>query len=217
MNQNEDTEEGAPHSKITRLPECEALRCDENLLWMQEQRPTSPGPSCDSMKSDQSKELGFIFKGGHSADENFTMKKQRPSSPGPSCISMRSDQSKELGFIFKGGHSGKLQQSSEDQSNQSDQQHQTNLDSIFTLLEMDIVTFVRKELRRVRRALSSDDPSCLESQSEDEEVLDGEDKEQGRSSREAFLKITLHFLKRRKQEELVECLQSSKKILTDFT
>uniref|UniRef100_A0A3Q3F1I4 NACHT domain-containing protein n=1 Tax=Labrus bergylta TaxID=56723 RepID=A0A3Q3F1I4_9LABR len=39
----------------------------------------------------------------------------------------------------------------------------------------------------------------LKSQSEDEE--------QGRSCKEAFLKITLHFLRRMKQEELADCLQ----------
>uniref|UniRef100_A0A671UJ47 NACHT domain-containing protein n=1 Tax=Sparus aurata TaxID=8175 RepID=A0A671UJ47_SPAAU len=44
--------------------------------------------------------------------------------------------------------------------------------------------------------LSSDYPECSESQRDDEDVLDGEDEEQRRSSREAFLKITLHFLRR---------------------
>uniref|UniRef100_A0A667XE64 NACHT domain-containing protein n=1 Tax=Myripristis murdjan TaxID=586833 RepID=A0A667XE64_9TELE len=41
-------------------------------------------------------------------------------------------------------------------------------------------------------------------QREDEEVLDGEEEKQRRSSREAFLKITLHLLRRMKQEELAE-------------
>ena len=76
---------------------------------------------------------------------------------------------------------------------------------------------MKNELKRVQRGLNSDDPECLESQSEDEEVLDGEEEEQRRSSREAFLKITLHFLRRMKQEELAERLQSSKRILTDLT
>uniref|UniRef100_A0A671Z1B8 NACHT domain-containing protein n=1 Tax=Sparus aurata TaxID=8175 RepID=A0A671Z1B8_SPAAU len=76
------------------------------------------------------------------------------------------------------------------------------------LLEENIVTFVKNELKKVQRVLSSDYPECLESQREDEEVLDGEDEEQRRSSREAFLKITLHFLRRMKQEELADRLQS---------
>ncbi|XP_062275981.1 NLR family CARD domain-containing protein 3-like [Scomber scombrus] len=96
------------------------------------------------------------------------------------------------------------QQSSEVPSDQSAQQHQTQLDSIFMLLEENIVTFVKNELKRVQRGLSPDYPECLEGQSEDEEVLDGEEEEQRRSSREAFLKITVHFLRRMKQEELAE-------------
>ncbi|XP_053176340.1 NACHT, LRR and PYD domains-containing protein 3-like [Scomber japonicus] len=100
------------------------------------------------------------------------------------------------------------QQSSEVPSDQSAQQHQTQLDSIFMLLEENIITFVKNELKRVQRGLSPDDPECLDSQSEDEEVLDGEEEEQRRKSREAFLKITVHFLRRMKQEELAECLQS---------
>ncbi|XP_053176342.1 NLR family CARD domain-containing protein 3-like [Scomber japonicus] len=100
------------------------------------------------------------------------------------------------------------QQSSEVPSDQSAQQHQTQLDSIFMLLEENILTFVKDELKRVQRGLSPDDPECLESQSEDEEVLDGEEEEQRKSSREAFLNITVQFLRRMKQEELAELLQS---------
>ncbi|GLD68944.1 NACHT, LRR and PYD domains-containing protein 3-like protein, partial [Lates japonicus] len=99
------------------------------------------------------------------------------------------------------------QESSEVPSGQSAQQHQTHLDSIFMLLEENIVTFVKNELKKMQKVLSPDYPECLESQREDEEVLDGEDEEQ-RSSREEFLKITLNFLRRMKQEELADCLQS---------
>ncbi|XP_075950455.1 protein NLRC3-like [Anarhichas minor] len=76
------------------------------------------------------------------------------------------------------------------------------------LLEENILTFVKNELKKIQKVVSSDYPECLESQREDEEVLDGEDEEQRRSSREAFEKITLHFLRRMKQEELADCLQS---------
>ncbi|XP_044219187.1 NLR family CARD domain-containing protein 3-like [Thunnus albacares] len=100
------------------------------------------------------------------------------------------------------------QESSEVPSDQSAQQHQTHLDSIFLLLEENIVTLVKNELKKMQRVLSPDYPECLESQREDEEVLDGEEEEQRRSTREAFLKITLHFLRRMKQKELADCLQS---------
>ncbi|XP_033971994.1 NLR family CARD domain-containing protein 3-like isoform X1 [Trematomus bernacchii] len=92
-------------------------------------------------------------------------------------------------------------------SGQSAQQHQTDLDSIFMLLQENIVRFVEDELKKIQRVLSLDYPESLESQREDEEVLDGEDEEQ-RSSREAFLNITLHFLRSMKQEELADRLQS---------
>lgn len=41
---------------------------------------------------------------------------------------------------------------------------------------------------------------------------DGEDVEERRSSRESFLKITLYFLRRMKEKELADHLQSSTSI-----
>nr|XP_033933050.1 NACHT, LRR and PYD domains-containing protein 4E-like isoform X2 [Pseudochaenichthys georgianus] len=78
---------------------------------------------------------------------------------------------------------------------------------MFQLLEDHIVTFVKSELKKIQKALSSDYPECLEGQGEDEEVLEAEDEEQ-RRSREAFLNITLHFLRSMKQEALADRLQS---------
>ncbi|XP_067438927.1 NLR family CARD domain-containing protein 3-like isoform X1 [Thunnus thynnus] len=130
--------------------------------------------------------------------------------PEPSCVSFKSDRSKDDFIDFKRQHSSDQkvdQESSEVPSGQS-AQHQTHLDSIFMLLEENIVIFVKNELKKMQKVLCSDYPECLESQREDEEVLDGEEEEQRRSSREAFLKITLHFLRRMKQEELADCLQS---------
>ncbi|KAM4559654.1 protein NLRC3-like [Odontesthes bonariensis] len=69
------------------------------------------------------------------------------------------------------------------------------------LLEDNMLTFVKEELKKMQKALSPDYPECLESQRE------GEDEEQ-RSSREALVKITVHFLRRMKQEELADRLQS---------
>ncbi|XP_029993928.1 protein NLRC3-like [Sphaeramia orbicularis] len=73
------------------------------------------------------------------------------------------------------------------------------------LLEENICTFVKNELKKFHRVLSTDYPECLES-------LKDEDEEQRRSS-EAFLKITLNFLRRLKHEELAERLHRSKTIL----
>ncbi|GLD56944.1 protein NLRC3-like protein [Lates japonicus] len=135
---------------------------------------------------------------------------QRPDSLGPgpdpdsSCVSMKSDRSK--GGLIDLKENRVLQESSEVPSGQSTEQHHTDLDSIFMLLEENIVSFVKKELKRVQRVLSPD---------YDEDVLNSKDEDQ-MSSREAFLKITVNFLRKIKQEELADCLQSSK-ILTDLT
>ncbi|XP_034383089.1 NLR family CARD domain-containing protein 3-like [Cyclopterus lumpus] len=67
---------------------------------------------------------------------------------------------------------------------------------------------MKSELKKMQKVLSPDYPEGSAGQKEDEEVLDGEDEEQRRSSREAFLKITLNLLRRMKQEELADCLQS---------
>uniref|UniRef100_A0AAZ1X370 B30.2/SPRY domain-containing protein n=1 Tax=Oreochromis aureus TaxID=47969 RepID=A0AAZ1X370_OREAU len=67
------------------------------------------------------------------------------------------------------------------------------------LLEDNIITFVKNELKKIQKVLSPDYPECLESQREDDEQ---------RSSREAFVKITVDFLRRMKEMELADRLQS---------
>ncbi|XP_013763215.1 protein NLRC3-like, partial [Pundamilia nyererei] len=99
------------------------------------------------------------------------------------------------------------QNSSELPCGQSAQQHETHLDSIFMLLEDNIILFVKNELKKIQKVLSPDYPECVENKIVNEEVLKGEDDEQ-QSSREAFVKITLHFLRKLKQEELADRLQS---------
>ncbi|XP_072235541.1 NLR family CARD domain-containing protein 3-like [Leuresthes tenuis] len=69
------------------------------------------------------------------------------------------------------------------------------------LLEDNMVTFVKEELKKIQKVLNPDYPECLERQREDED-------EEQRSSREALVKITVQFLRRMKQEELADRLQS---------
>ncbi|KAK2842759.1 hypothetical protein Q5P01_012959 [Channa striata] len=149
--------------------------------------------------------------GGHERQtKDQRMKKQRPDSAEPSCVSMKSDESKGQDINFKDDHpaDGRVdQQISEVHSDQSVQQHQPDLDSIFMLLEDNIVTFVKNQLKEIQRVLRADYPECSKSQREDEEVLDSEDEEQRRSSRESLVKITVNFLRRMKQEELADCVQ----------
>uniref|UniRef100_A0AAQ4NVX2 NACHT domain-containing protein n=1 Tax=Gasterosteus aculeatus aculeatus TaxID=481459 RepID=A0AAQ4NVX2_GASAC len=164
-----------------------------------------PGPSCVSMKSNQSMEPPLNFKDvGPSVDASSHQ--QRGKSPQPRCLSMKSDYSMGRWIDFKDGRHSydpeEDQESSEVPTGPSAQQHQTHLDSIFMLLEENILTFVKNELKKIQKVMSSDYPECLEN--EDEEVLD----EEQRRSREAFVKISVHFLRRMKQEELAERLQS---------
>ncbi|XP_076737596.1 uncharacterized protein LOC143416101 [Maylandia zebra] len=66
--------------------------------------------------------------------------------------------------------------------------------SMISLLEDNIITFVKNELKKIQKVLSPDYPEYFESQRS--------------SSREAFVKITVDFLRRMKQEELADRLQS---------
>ncbi|XP_028428213.1 NLR family CARD domain-containing protein 3 [Perca flavescens] len=164
--------EGEEHIKIK----------SRRLSTNQRPEPAGPGPEC----------------------ETDPEAKTEPE-PEPSCVSFKSDRSKGSMIDFQGQQPSAEkrvdQESSEVPSGQSAQQHQTHLDSIFMLLEENIVTFVKNELKKIQKVLSPDYPECSKSQRE------GEDEEQ-MNSREAFLKITLHFLKRMKQDELAERLHS---------
>ncbi|XP_023805422.1 NLR family CARD domain-containing protein 3-like [Oryzias latipes] len=138
--------------------------------------------------------------GNHDNQSKVQRNQPEPGS-GSSCVSYRSDKSKGLPPLFKDIRPGVEQldqQSSDTPSGPSVQQHQTQLDSIFLLLEDNIVTFVKKELKKIQKLLSH---------REDEEELEDEDEEQ-RSSRESLMKITVNFLRRMKQEELADGLQS---------
>ena len=60
---------------------------------------------------------------------------------------------------------------------------------------------MKNELKKIQKVLSSDYPECSESHALGQ-----------REDEEAFLKITQHFLRRMKQEELADRLWSSKRI-----
>ncbi|XP_077952872.1 protein NLRC3-like isoform X2 [Gasterosteus aculeatus] len=182
-----------------------------------QQRGKSPEPRCLSMKSDRSNDRLLNFKDGRRSYDTEIHQRPGPgagpdpepglqSGPEPRCVSMKSDQSKGRLINFKDGRRSydpeEDQESSEVPTGPSAQQHQTHLDSIFMLLEENILTFVKNELKKIQKVVSSDNPECLEK--EDQEELD----EEQRRSREAFVKISVHFLRRMKQEELAERLQS---------
>ncbi|XP_061571040.1 NLR family CARD domain-containing protein 3-like isoform X3 [Cololabis saira] len=198
MDQCEDGEEGVPPSKTSLCGE------HESRSKAQRNQP-GPGPSCVSLKSDQSKEEVIYFKGDQRSAVKTVHQKRDSLEHEPSCLSLKSDHSNHRLITFKGDqHSSSErvdQQISESPSGPSVQQHQTQLDSIFQLLEDDIVMFVKDELKKIQKVLSPEYPESLESVEEDED-------EEQKSIRETFMKITVKFLRRRKQEKLADLLQS---------
>lgn len=79
---------------------------------------------------------------------------------------------------------------------------------LLQLLKENITTFVEDELKMIQRRLSCDGSESLKAEEEKEKEL--------RDSREAFLKITVDFLRRMKQEGLADYLQSGEENFLDF-
>uniref|UniRef100_UPI001A987298 protein NLRC3-like n=1 Tax=Gasterosteus aculeatus aculeatus TaxID=481459 RepID=UPI001A987298 len=194
MDQGEDPEEGVPPSEASLCGEHDTQTTAQRIR----KRPgAGPEPSSVNMKRKRYT--------GPSADASSHQ--QRGKSPEPRCVSMKSHRSNDHLINFKDGSCSydpeEDQESSEVPTGPSAQQHQTHLDSIFMLLEENILTFLKNELKKIQNVVSSDYQECLESQREDEEVLD---EEQGRF-REAFVKISVRFLRKMKQEELADRVQ----------
>ncbi|XP_031675703.1 NLR family CARD domain-containing protein 3-like [Oncorhynchus kisutch] len=165
------------------------------------------GPASKMSLSGEREEGGPASKmhlsGGHDTKTKRPVKQERPASPVPSCVSMKSDWSMEQPIVFREGDFSTEQRNqqgrseSEILSGQSSQSHQTDLASIFSLLEEKIMTFVKNELKMFKRILSPELPEGFESQKQDKES----------SAREGALKITLHILRKMNQKELADTLE----------
>ncbi|CAI5638911.1 unnamed protein product [Oreochromis niloticus] len=171
MDQCEDREQGVPPSKTAP--------CGEHESQNKAQR-NQPGPEAETepkleFESDSDSGSSVSFKSDRSPDRFIDFKVQQPSAAD------RVDQ-----------------ESLEIPSGQVSQQTETHLDSIFMLLEDDIITFVKNELKKIQTVLSSDYPEGLESQVEDDE--------QRSRSRVSVVKITLDFMRRKKQGKLADRL-----------
>ncbi|XP_073341104.1 uncharacterized protein [Pagrus major] len=214
-------------------PSCVSMKSDRSMDYpiefkrTEQDRADSPAPSHASLKSDRSMDFPLVFKRQNS---NSKTEQQRADSPEPSCVSMKSDRSMDYPLDFQRteqdradppapSHASLKSDRSMDfplvfkRQNSNSKIHQetsevstgrqTELDSIFMCLEENIVTFVKKELKKFQKVLSQDYPECLRGQCDD-----GEEEEQRRSSKEAFLKITLQFMRRMKLEELADSLHN---------
>ncbi|XP_034546049.1 NACHT, LRR and PYD domains-containing protein 1a-like [Notolabrus celidotus] len=99
------------------------------------------------------------------------------------------------------------QRRSEDAADRFAQYQLLDLDSVFTLLKEDIISFATDELERFKRVLQQADQDYLEKQREDKDLIDKEE-ELKRSNREAFLKLTLNFLRMMKQDAMADSLHN---------
>ncbi|XP_055766484.1 NACHT, LRR and PYD domains-containing protein 12-like [Salvelinus fontinalis] len=175
------------------------------------------GPASKMSLSGEREEGGPASKmslsGGHDTKAKSPIKQERPASPVPSCVSMKSDWSMVQPIFFREGDFYTEQRNQQERSEseilscQSSQSHQTDLASIFSLLEENIMTFVKNELKMFKRNLSPELPEGFESQKQDKEVVDAEDEKQESSAREGALKITLHILRKMNQKELADTLE----------
>ncbi|XP_071253314.1 NLR family CARD domain-containing protein 3-like [Salvelinus alpinus] len=156
------------------------------------------------------------LSGEHDTKAKSPIKQERPASPVPRCVSMKSDKSMEPPIFFREGDFSTEQRNQQERSEseilsgQSSQRHQTDLASIFRLLEEKIMTFVKNELKMFKRILSPELPEGFESQKQHREVVYAEDEKQESSAREGALKITLHILRKMNQKELADTLQKCK-------
>ncbi|XP_071256198.1 uncharacterized protein [Salvelinus alpinus] len=165
------------------------------------------------MKSDWSMGQPINFREGDFSTEQRPIKRKRPASPVPSCVSMKSDWSMGQPINFREGDFSTEQRNQQERSEilsvQSSQSHQTDLASIFCLLEENIMTYVKNELKMFKRILSPELPEGFESQKQDKEVVDAEDEKQESSAREGALKITLHVLRKMNQKDLADILEKN--------
>ncbi|XP_074541634.1 protein NLRC3-like [Halichoeres trimaculatus] len=163
---------------------------------------SQPDPTCVSFKSNRSiyQPLNFadVEQPADQSPEHQHKLDSAGPGPAPTCVSYKSDQS-----IYQPLNFADVQQPADQRFHQQNFKvplAQINLESDFMLLEENIISFVKNELKKIQRSLSPDYPESLESQREDE-------KEEEKRSRDAFLKITEHFLRGMKQEELADWLQ----------
>ncbi|XP_041735445.1 uncharacterized protein LOC121568961 [Coregonus clupeaformis] len=199
-------EERNPASKMSISGENNS---DEPMGKIQSERPDSPVPSCVSLKSDQSKREPIEFREGPFQSDQ-RVQQERPDSPLPSGISMKSEQSKREPIEFRSGdfppkqgvprdQHEKSESESEIPNGQSAPSHEMDLSSIFELLEGNVITFVKNELKRLQRILCKD---YTDKHTKDEK--------QESSAREGALKITLHVLRNMNQKELADSLEKRK-------
>uniref|UniRef100_A0A673WY35 B30.2/SPRY domain-containing protein n=1 Tax=Salmo trutta TaxID=8032 RepID=A0A673WY35_SALTR len=210
MSLSGEREEGGPASKRSVSGE----HGTKSKRPIKQERPTSPVPSCVSMKSDWSMEPPMKFREGDFSTEQRNQQERSESE----ILSGQSSQSHQtdLDSIFSVCGPVMYICFCFPQVKLICQlfiivlmrKHLfsclTYLHDLFHLLEEKMMTFVKNELK----ILSPELPEGFESQKQDKEVVDAEDEKQESSAGEGALKITLHVLRKMNQKELADTLEN---------
>ncbi|KAL4009477.1 hypothetical protein ACER0C_003329 [Sarotherodon galilaeus] len=199
MDQCEDREEGVPPSKSTLCGEHES-QTKAQRKKRGTKRKHEPEPSCVSLKSGRSKHPPISFKAHQASAAERKLRKPWSKMADVSNSCQRQHGVRPHHCRHSSNPSVNLPLPSTITREQDPEILKILHLEQELLLEDNIITFVKNELKNIQKILSPDYPECLESQREDDE--------QRRRSREAFVKVTVDFLRRMKQEELADRLQS---------
>ncbi|XP_064818596.1 protein NLRC3-like [Oncorhynchus masou masou] len=211
MNLSGEKEEGVPASKMSLSGEKEegGPVSKMNLSGEKEEGVPASKMSLSGEKEEGGPAAKMSLSGEHDTKAKSPIKQERPASPVPSCVSMKSDKSMYKLIDFREGDYSTEQRTEQETTESEILSHQTDLASIFSLLEENIMTFMKNELTMFKRILSPELPEGFESQKQDEEVVDAEDEKHESSAREGALKITLHVLRKMNQKELADTLEKN--------
>ncbi|XP_041831397.1 NLR family CARD domain-containing protein 3-like [Melanotaenia boesemani] len=179
------------------------MKYEETSSWIRTYETCSVMDQCEGSEERVCPSESTL-RGQHESKDQRTEQRDPDAEPEPSCVSASASMEHPLAFKSQPPSETEFIQ----EESESDPQNKTDLDSVFMLLEKNIVSFVKNELKRIHKDLSPDSPESSETQTENEKLLNDEDEAQRKTNRELFLKIMVYFLRQMKQEELADRLQS---------
>uniref|UniRef100_A0A8C5GYE6 NLR family CARD domain-containing protein 3-like n=1 Tax=Gouania willdenowi TaxID=441366 RepID=A0A8C5GYE6_GOUWI len=197
--QSEELSKIVHKTEDSSSPSCVAYRSDQSMdhpmAFKQEKLPgivhkteDSSSPSCVSYKSNQSMDHPLVFN----QKEFSKIVQKTEDSSSPSCVSYRSDQSMDHPLVF-----------TQEMFSKGHKRTSMNINSTFKNLEKTFDRFVSIELKKLKSQV-------LDCEDEDE---DGDDSFEGiemEKTREAFMCMTLQFLRGMEQEELADTLEKKR-------
>ncbi|XP_013885778.1 protein NLRC3 isoform X2 [Austrofundulus limnaeus] len=185
--ESEQKDGNSPTPSVVSLKSNQSMGHPLGFKESEQKDGNSPTPSVVSLKSNQSMGHPLGFKESEKKDRN---------SPTPSVVSLKSNQSMGHPLGFENGSFSRVHQD-------LSISNQTDLDSIFVILEKDTITFVKSELRKLQRLFGADSPKNVKSQHDSEEFFCES------QAKEALLNIIVWFLRLMDEGEVADTLLKS--------